>query len=260
MTLERKKNWCLLDADDTVLGVEIEGKICGTHEAYFYAIRKFALTLEFLGFDPERAKKLQNEIDTKMAAEFGFADKTRFSRSMVEAYNVISLEMGRHYDVVVANTIKKIGLGVFEHKYVALPGAIATMAEIHKYYNIAIVTKGEDSEQRKKVFDSGCFVYADHVIPLAHKSATEWEKVVDDLRIGFNTRLTSWAIGNSVKSDINPPLGLGFNAIHVNYGEWSFEKAEYSPPLFRRRLEVVTDIRDVLKYVVPTTAEAAKEN
>lgn len=259
MTLERKKNWILLDADDTILGVEIEGKICGTHEAYFYAIRKFALTMEFLGFDPERAKQLQNEIDTKMAQEFGFADKTRFARSMVEAYKVMSDELGRSFDAVVAATVKKIGLGVFEHRYVALPGAIATMAAMHKYYNIAIVTKGEDSEQRKKVFDSGCFVYADHVIPLSHKSSPEWEKVVDDLRIGFNTRMSSWAIGNSVKSDINPPLGLGFNAIHVNYGEWSFEVAEYAPPIFRRRLEVVTDIRDVLKYVVPTTTATVQE-
>jgi putative hydrolase of the HAD superfamily len=253
MTLERKKNWVLLDADDTILGVEIEGKVCGTHQAYFHAIDRFALTLEFLGFNPERAKTLQNEIDTQMAKEFGFSDKTRFARSMVEAYNVLSQETGRVFDAVIAATVKKIGLGVFEHRYIALPGAIPTMAEMHKYYNIAIVTKGEDSEQRKKVFDSGCFVYADHVIPLAHKSAVEWEKVVDDLRIGFNTRQTSWAIGNSVKSDINPPLGLGFNAIHVNYGEWSFEKAEYSPPLFRRRLEIVTDIKDVLKFVVPTT-------
>jgi putative hydrolase of the HAD superfamily len=255
----RKKNWILLDADDTVLGVEIEGQVRGTHEAYAHAIEKFVLTLQFLAFDYEKGRQLQNQIDTEMAAKVGFADKTRFARSMVEAYKVLCDIQGRGYDEIVARTLKTIGLGVFEHPYVALPGALNTMAVMAQHYNIAIVTKGEDTEQRKKVFDSGCFIYADHVIPVSKKDTADWERVVDNLRIPFNNRVQSWAIGNSVKSDINPPLGLGFNAIHIAQGEWSFEKAEYAAPMFRRRLEVVTDIRDVLKYIVPTTAETIKE-
>jgi putative hydrolase of the HAD superfamily len=116
---------------------------------------------------------------------------------------------GREYDEIVARTLKTIGLGVFEHPYVALPGALNTMAVMAQHYNIAIVTKGEDTEQRKKVFDSGCFIYADHVIPVSKKDTADWERVVDNLRIPFNNRVQSWAIGNSVKSDINPHSAWG---------------------------------------------------
>jgi putative hydrolase of the HAD superfamily len=47
-------------------------------------------------------------------------------------------------------------------------------------------------------------------------------------------------IGNSPKSDINPALAAGLNAVFVPHGDtWILEHEELNPPPPRRRLLIV---------------------
>jgi FMN phosphatase YigB (HAD superfamily) len=246
--------WTLWDADDTILGVKLKGEVVGTAVAYVDTLEKFSNKMVSLGFDKTLALETHKKIDMEAAHRLGFADKSRFPRSMRAAYITLAEAQQHQIDQDIADTIEAIGWSVFtDYPYTALPGALETLSEVSKEYLVAIVTKGEETEQHRKVFESGCFEYADQVIVMATKSVEEWsEKVVEDLRISPKIRAASWAIGNSVKSDVNPPLRLGFNGIHLADKEgWAFEKAEYENPLEGRILAKITDIKQSLSYLFP---------
>lgn len=242
-----RTNYLLIDLDDTLGGVEIDGVVHGTSQAYNAVLTEFAEFMASLGFDPRRALETQQALDSNLCTRYGFSDKGRFPQSLRYAYAHLA---GESADARQAEEAERLGWKVFEFPYRSLPGAISTLAALSKEYKIAIVTKGNEEEQRKKVFEMGLFPYADQVIVMGHKSVEEWEeKVVQALRLDMPKRLRSWAIGDSVKSDINPPLELGINAIHIPGAGWSFEQEPYGTPQPHAKLFSVESIGDVLKHI-----------
>lgn len=252
MTL--RKFWALIDADDTILGVSINGEPTGTANAYRDVLRRYSARMEREGFSTKEAMTKQQDIDMVAARVHGFGNKSRFPTSLRQAYEQLATARDGKFDGRIARQIEDIGWSVFtDYPYVPLPGALKTLEVLSKEYQIAIVTKGEDSEQRKKIFDSGCFVYADQVIVMATKNLDEWdEKVVRALHIGPVVRKFSWAIGNSVKSDVNPPLLLGFNGLLVGTDEtWKFESAEVAPAHEDRVFARITSMEDSVQFLMP---------
>jgi putative hydrolase of the HAD superfamily len=242
--MNERKYWVLADLDDTLGGVEIEGEIHGTAEAYNHALRKYAARLEKEGFDRDQAHKVQQEIDMKLCKKYGFGDRSRFGRSMVDAYNALGGKNPK-----VAQELESIGWSVFTHPYRALPGAIPMLSDLHQFYKVAIVTKGHDDEQRKKVFDMGLWPYADQIIVVEHKNHNDWERIINMLKIDLPTLTRSWAVGNSLKSDVNIPMEMGLNGIHLKAYTWAFEEATPVEPMPGRKFYVINDISETLKYV-----------
>jgi putative hydrolase of the HAD superfamily len=243
-----RTRWALFDLDDTLGGVEIEGEVLGTSSAFFYVIDKFADRMRELGFDGDIARDTLNDIDVALCKKEGFGSKDRFARAMGSAYVHMS---GATFQQKVMDEVTKLGMQVFKFPYRPLPGAIDVLAEVSKTFKVAIVTKGEDGEQRKKVFDMGLWPYADQVIPLPHKNKEEWMMVLHSLRILTpEQKREAWAVGNSVKSDLNPLLEEGINGLHLTtYNTWAFEDSTYAEPTNGARLVVTNDIRDVIKHV-----------
>ncbi len=57
----------------------------------------------------------------------------------------------------------------------------------------------------------------------------------------------TWMIGNSPKSDINPALAVGLNAVFVPHAHtWVLERQEIRPG--RGRLIVIEEFRDLQKH------------
>jgi putative hydrolase of the HAD superfamily len=252
MTFTRRTHWALIDADDTILGIEHEGRVLGTGDAYNIVLGRFADAMEALGFDRAESLARQQTIDIALCREHGFGDRSRFPRSFSMTYEALASEQGRTADFKPIAALEAIGWGVFAFPYRALPGALDALRQIHQHYNIAVVTKGEENEQRKKVFDSGCFVYADQVIVMEHKSVEEWlAKVFIPLGLTAYHATPHWAIGNAVKSDINPPLVLGTNAILVDapQANWVFEEAPHQAPLAGQTFHHVRDIQSALAHL-----------
>lgn len=249
MLLDLNKRTLWLDYDDTLGGVLINGKVSPGHRAYFDCIDRFVAFLNGLGLDGERARTLQHDIDVVMAKQYGFGDKTRFARSMVEAYLQVSFEQTPYHAPKWTPDIHSIGMSVFtDYPYVPLEGALDVLRSLAPEWNLVVVTKGVEDEQGKKLAASGVGALVDGVICMDHKSEQEWvEKVFAPL--GFSTAHDlrhTVAVGNSVKSDVNPPLKLGTNGvILLDHGNWTFEKADAVDPLPARTLSTIEDIRDL---------------
>lgn len=248
MTTSTKRTiW--LDYDDTIGGVLIAGKVQPGHRAYFDCIDRFVAVVNATGLDGEYARRRQQEIDMIAAKKVGFGDKTRFAQSMVEAYASVCEEAGEIVSPARSAQVYAIGMSVFtDYPYAPLEGVPQVLRALRPHFNLVVVTKGEQVEQDKKLDQSGLRPLVDEVVVMDHKSQEEWITKVFAPR-GFHTAhdlRSTIAVGNSVKSDVNPPVLLGTNGVHlVDSGNWEFEKASYATPLPGRQLVAIEDMRDL---------------
>lgn len=245
----------LWDYDDTLGGVRFpSGEIRPGAEAYFDCIERFAKYIDQVGLSGKRAKELQHEIDLELAKKHGFGDKTRFAQSFREAYLCLADEDGWIAQEHVMRQVYEIGMSVFtDYPYVALEGALDVLDKTNSVYRPVIVTKGERGEQLKKLDQAGVLGFVDmgDVFVVSKKNEQDWQYVLDTIGITTPEQAReSWAIGNSMKADVNPLVERGFNGIHIaGKNAWTFEKADAVEPLEGRVLKVVGDITEVLDIV-----------
>lgn len=240
----------IFDYDDTLGGVRFpDGSIRPGADAYFDVIERFAAQIERIGLDPARARTLQHDIDLALAKTHGFADKTRFASSLVEAYRTMTEP---RENPGMERVMFSIGMSVFtDYPYAPLEGALDVLNITSRHYRIAIVTKGEYHEQMKKLRDTGVGSFADKIYIVGNKNEQDWNEVLADLQITDETTASgSWAIGNSAKADVNPLLSRGFNGIEIaEKNKWAFEAAALEAAMPGRISATVMDITQVLDYL-----------
>jgi putative hydrolase of the HAD superfamily len=87
-----------------------------------------------------------------------------------------------------------------------------------------VLTKGDEEEQKLKVERSGLQDYFDLVLVVAEKDVETYHSVIDELSL--EPALT-WMIGNAPRSDINPALKAGINAVFIPHpNTWSLEQQD----------------------------------
>jgi putative hydrolase of the HAD superfamily len=95
------------------------------------------------------------------------------------------------------------------------------LAERHR---LILMTKGSQAEQADKLARSGIAPYFTAVEIVAEKNPAAYEEVVARHQCAPHT---TWMIGNSPKSDINPALAAGLHAVFIFHKDtWVLEHAE----------------------------------
>jgi putative hydrolase of the HAD superfamily len=95
---------------------------------------------------------------------------------------------------------------------------------------LILVTKGAVPEQSGKIERSGLKKYFAGTEIVAEKNAATYGHVVEKYACDGSS---TWMIGNSPKSDINPALAAGLHAVFVPHGDtWILEHEELNaaPP------------------------------
>jgi len=86
------------------------------------------------------------------------------------------------------------------------------------------VTKGDFTEQSGKIERSGLKEYFAAAEVVSEKNAPTYHGLVSKYGLSPDT---TWMIGNSPKSDINPALAAGLNAVFVPHADtWILEHEE----------------------------------
>ena len=117
---------------------------------------------------------------------------------------------------------------IAEQEIELLPGVAETLAELSARHRLILMTKGNHAEQADKLSRSGLAGYFSAVEIVAEKDPPAYREVI---RRHESTRAGSaphsyWMIGNSPKSDINPALAAGLNAVHLFHKDtWVLEHA-----------------------------------
>ena len=92
---------------------------------------------------------------------------------------------------------------------------------------MVVMTKGDFTEQSGKVERSGLKEYFAAVEIVAEKDPRTYRSAV--AKYGLDRDVT-WMVGNSPKSDINPALAAGLNAVFVPHDQtWVLEHEELAP-------------------------------
>jgi putative hydrolase of the HAD superfamily len=198
----------LFDADDTLWENNI----------YFErAIASFITYLDHKVHTPEEVRARLNECEHATIAVHGYGLKS-FRRSLTDCFEQLSevpLTPEIHQRIVsFTHAISSTEIEI-------LPAVQATLLELSQRHRCILVTKGNTEEQTDKLERSGLAQFFTTVEVLSEKNVSAYRDVL--LRHHCEPS-TTWMIGNSPKSDINPSLAVGINAVFIPHDStWILE-------------------------------------
>jgi len=165
---------------------------------------------------------------------FGFGVKG-FVLSMIET--AIEVTDGRVGTSVIQTLIER-GKEMLNHPVELLDGVADTVTLLAEQYRLILVTKGDLIHQEQKVARSGLGDHFDAVEIVSEKDETTYRRLL--VRLGIAPERFVM-VGNSVRSDVLPVLGIGARAVHVPYRLlWAHEHAEHDGTV-----PTLTSIRDL---------------
>src|SRR2546428_7993971 len=108
-----------------------------------------------------------------------------------------------------------------------MPEVPETLRYLSGRHRLILMTKGAIAEQSGKVERSGLREHFSAVEIVAEKNASTYREVVSQYALPPDS---TWMIGNSPKSDINPALAAGLNPVILAHGDtWILEHEELVP-------------------------------
>jgi putative hydrolase of the HAD superfamily len=149
-----------------------------------------------------------NEIELVNAKIHGYGSKN-FGRNLQQAYRHLAECEIREDDL---RHVMSLAERILDQPVELVDGVEDTLAVLHQRHDLTLFTKGHSEEQWLKVDRSGLGRYFSHTAIVKEKDATAYGRLVEER--GFDPART-WMIGNSPKSDINPALDAGLNAVLV---------------------------------------------
>jgi len=207
----------LIDADDTLW----------ENNVYFErAIASFISYLNHHAHSPAEVRGALNAVERETILAHGYG-LSSFSRSLVTCFERLS---GEPVTEEKAGRILGFARTIQEQEIELLPGVEATLAELGMRHRLILMTKGNHAEQADKLARSGLAPYFSAVEIVPEKDTTAYFAVIARHEL---TPHSSWMIGNSPKSDINPALAAGLHAVFLFHKDtWVLEHAEVAaaPP------------------------------
>jgi len=209
----QERTHLIFDADDTLWECNI---------FFEQAIEDFINYLDHSTLDRAQVRATLDEVEHANTAVHGYG-AALFQRSLHEVYERLS---ERDISADDLNVITAFGERILNQPMVLLPGVRETLEVLRQKYALVMLTKGHPEEQRMKVDRSGLVELFSHIAIVTEKNDATYRDLRGEL--AFEPDAT-WMIGNSPKSDINPALANGMNAVFIPHDHtWRLEHAEMS--------------------------------
>ncbi|WP_300565414.1 HAD family hydrolase [Flavobacterium sp.] len=219
------------DADDTLFVnepyfEETEKKFCGLMEDY----------LSHQGLSQELFR-----IEIQNLSLYGYGIKG-YILSMIEAAMKIS---NNTISIEIIEKIILYGKELLQKPIELLDGVEETLAALHGKYKLVVATKGDLKDQQSKLHRSGLGHYFHHIEVMSDKQELDYEKLIQRLDIKASE---FFMIGNSLKSDVLPVLGIGGHAVHIPFHTtWAHEKIDHKVEHENfRALKTITEVLPIL--------------
>ena len=223
----------LFDADDTLW----------ENNVYFErAITAFISYLDHRVHSAEEVRAHLNACERATIAKHGYGVKS-FRKSLMRCFETLSEgpitseKHGRIAAFTEAITAQEIEL---------VPDVNSTLARLGQRHRLILVTKGDAEEQTGKLERSGLAALFFGVEVPGEKDEPMYRELV--LKYELDTA-SSWMIGNSPRSDINPALAAGLHAVFIPHSStWVLEHEALGEGGPGRQLLQLPRFRDLLRH------------
>jgi putative hydrolase of the HAD superfamily len=214
----------LIDADDTLWENNI----------YFErAIANFISFLNHREYSPAQVREVLNQVEREAIVTHGYGLHS-FAHSLVRTFEQLSVEP---LTPALHETINGFAHTIADHPVEIIRGVTETLEYLSPRHHLILLTKGAIAEQTGKIERSGLKEYFAATEVVAEKNQATYRSVLAKYELANDS---TWMIGNSPKSDINPALAAGLNAVFVPHGDtWILEHEEVATPQAPTRLLVV---------------------
>jgi putative hydrolase of the HAD superfamily len=189
----------LIDADDTLWENNI----------YFErAFDDFCDFLDHSALTPVQVRDVLNEIELVNSKIHGYGSKN-FGRNLQQAYQHLVEREIKDDDL---RHVLSLAERILEQPIEVIDGVEETLGYLSERHELTLFTKGNPDEQLMKVDRSELGRYFAHTAVVKEKDAPAYSRIVVERGLAQDF---TWMIGNSPKSDINPALEAGLNAVLV---------------------------------------------
>jgi len=223
----------LIDADDTLW------------ENNIYFERAIADFISFLNHRERSAaevREILNDVERDCILTHGYGLRS-FAHALVKTFERLSVET---LTPALHETIHGLARTIATQPVQLLPDIDETLTYLAKRHRLFLVTKGDPKEQSGKIERSGLKKHFSAVEVVAEKNAPAYSSVVARHELVHER---TWMVGNSPKSDINPALRAGINAILVPHCDtWILEHEELLPAIPPMRLLVLKTFRELVDH------------
>jgi putative hydrolase of the HAD superfamily len=205
------KQHLIIDADDTLW------------ENNVYFERVFEEFVEFLGHStltPVEIKAVLDEIELANRSTHGYGVEN-FARNLAQCYQHLA---EREISAEDLERVMSLARRILDQPVELIEGVEETLRYLFGRHDVLLFTKGHPQEQRLKIERSGLAPYFCHAAIVKEKDTESYRQLLQ--RCGLDAGRT-WVIGNSPRSDVNPALELGLNAVYIPHPRtWSLENEQ----------------------------------
>ncbi len=220
------------DLDDTLIddGWKFETMYCDCMKAILLGLAAKAPEIDEI-------LATAREIDRRLIEELP-KDKKHLPHRHIEAWQSAYRIMSEKKEIPVKphilNMIEAYIWQNYEPPYLVIAGAVDALVRVRALPNVRmdILSIGDPEIQLRKINHSRLNYYFDHIeIVYVGEDKSQYLKKKAEEYGKDNVTM----VGNSIRSDINPALEAGVQAIHIPRGSWSHHHVK---PLHKEYMEV----------------------
>jgi putative hydrolase of the HAD superfamily len=233
MTTHAQLQHLIFDADDTLWENNIH---------FERAIEDFLDFLDHSTLTREEARAVLDEIEQ---ANFGAQcyGSAAFTRNLRRCYEHLA---EREISADDLRAVMGFGERILSQPIELIDGVEETLALLAERHDLTLMTKGHPEEQRMKIDRSGLGSYFQHAAVVPEKDAAAYQSLAAQLAVD---PARTWMIGNSPKSDINPALAVGLNAVFIpHHATWRLEHQDIDGDVGPGKLLVLERFRDLGRH------------
>src|ERR1700722_3403713 len=220
----------IFDADDTLW----------ENNVYFeQAFAEFCAYLNHSSLTPDEIRAILDEIEIENNRIHGYG-ALNFGRNLSQCYLRLAERAIDEHDL---KRVSAFAHEILLQEVELMDGVAETLPFLAEKHELTMFTKGEPAEQNRKIDLSGLRPLFAHCQIVKEKNRDAYAELA---RVrGFDVERT-WMIGNSPRSDINPALAAGLQAVFVPHARtWTLEREEIRDA--DGRLVVVNGFGDLLQ-------------
>ncbi|MFZ0771893.1 MAG: HAD family hydrolase [Candidatus Sulfotelmatobacter sp.] len=223
----------LIDADDTLWENNI----------YFErAIARFISFLNHHEFSPEQVREVLNDVERECIVKHGYGLHS-FAHALVDTFERLSV---KPVTPELHAQINGFAHTVSDHPMELLADVPETLQYLSARHRLILMTKGAIVEQTGKIERSGLKEYFAATEIVAEKDSAAYHTIIEKYELAQDS---TWMVGNSPKSDINPALAAGLHAVFVPHGNtWILEHDEVDAAPPPQRLLIVGGFAELREH------------